>query len=238
MHKEHEYLDIPPDDVVLWRYMDFTKFVSLLEKSALFFPRADKLGDPFEGYWPISADEEQLSSSDATILSNIHRAQIALSLISCWHESSHESEAMWKLYSRETDGVAIRTDFGSLMDSFGTNYPWMPGRVKYIDYDETSLPATGDFWRQFLQKRKSFQHEREVRIIIQERRCTIPLDFSPVYDAGNYYEVDLSILIHKVVVAPYAQDWLVDLVQSVAARYHLKAPVNKSKLGDPPTWFS
>ena len=74
MHKEHEYLDIPPDDVVLWRYMDFTKFVSLLEKSALFFPRADKLGDPFEGYWPISADEEQLSSSDATILSNIHRA--------------------------------------------------------------------------------------------------------------------------------------------------------------------
>ena len=74
MHLSNDWLNRPLDDTVLWRYMDFTKFVSLLEKSALFFPRADKLGDPFEGYWPISADEEQLSSSDATILSNIHRA--------------------------------------------------------------------------------------------------------------------------------------------------------------------
>ena len=238
MHKEHEYLDIPPDDVVLWRYMDFTKFVSLLEKSALFFARADKLDDPFEGYWPISVDEEKLSSSDATILSNLYKAQIALSLISCWHEGSHESEAMWKLYSRETDGIAIRTDFGSLMDSFKTDYHWMPGRVKYIDYDETSLSATGDFWRQFLHKRQSFEHEHEVRIIIQERRRTRPLDFSPVYDAGNYYEVDLSILIHEVVVAPYAQDWLVELVQSVADRYDLKVPIVKSRLGDPPKWVS
>ena len=37
MREEDDYLDIPPDDVVLWRYMDFTKIVSLLEKSALFF---------------------------------------------------------------------------------------------------------------------------------------------------------------------------------------------------------
>ena len=238
MRKEDEYIDIPPDEVVLWRYMDFVKFVSLLEKSALFFARADKLGDPFEGYWPISPVEEKLSSSDATILSNLHKAQIALSLISCWHESPHESEAMWKLYSRETDGIAIRTDFGSLVDSFKTDYHWMPGRVKYIDYDETSLPAIGDYWRQFLQKRKSFEHEREVRIIIQERRRTRPLDFSPVYDAGNYYKVDLSILIHEVVVAPYAPDWLLELAQSVAARYKFKAPVVKSRLGDPPTWIS
>ena len=47
---------IPKFDSVLWRYMDFTKFVSILDKRALFFSRADKLGDPFEGAW-----------SDATI---------------------------------------------------------------------------------------------------------------------------------------------------------------------------
>ena len=39
----------PPADAVLWRYMSFTKFVSLLTKKSLFFARADKLGDPFEG---------------------------------------------------------------------------------------------------------------------------------------------------------------------------------------------
>ena len=36
--------------------MDFTKFVSLLDKRALFFAGADTLGDPFEGsVSPINA---------------------------------------------------------------------------------------------------------------------------------------------------------------------------------------
>lgn len=33
----------------VWRYMDFTKFVSLLDKRELWFTRADELNDPFEG---------------------------------------------------------------------------------------------------------------------------------------------------------------------------------------------
>ena len=236
MRKEDGYLDIPPDDVVLWRYMDFVKFVSLLDKNALFFARADKLGDSFEGYWPISAVEGKISSSDAATISNIYKTLIPLTLISCWHEGSHESNAMWNLYSSETHGIAIRTDFGSLMDSFKTDYNWMPGRVKYIEYDETSLPAIGDFWRPFLQKRKNFEGEREVRIIIREVPDNYPFDATPLYDAGNYYEVDLSILIHKIIVAPRATDWLLELVQSVAARYNLKTSVVRSTLADNPAW--
>ena len=36
MYKEHPSFDPPADDAVLWRYLDFTKFVSLLDKRALF----------------------------------------------------------------------------------------------------------------------------------------------------------------------------------------------------------
>ena len=39
MYTEHEAFNPPPDDAVLWRYMDFTKFVSLLDRSALFFTK-------------------------------------------------------------------------------------------------------------------------------------------------------------------------------------------------------
>jgi hypothetical protein len=39
------------DSNIIWRYMDFTKFVSLLDRSALFFARADKFKDQFEGSW-------------------------------------------------------------------------------------------------------------------------------------------------------------------------------------------
>ena len=47
-----EFHDPPPSDAILWRYMDFTKFVALLEMRALFFARSDKLNDPFEGSLP------------------------------------------------------------------------------------------------------------------------------------------------------------------------------------------
>ena len=44
-------IKVPTFGATLWRYMDFTKLVSLLEHRAIFFARADKLGDPFEGAW-------------------------------------------------------------------------------------------------------------------------------------------------------------------------------------------
>ena len=93
--------------------------------------------------------------------------------------------------------------------------------------------------RPFFFKRQSFEHEHEVRAVIQHLLDDgNRLNLSPRFDVGNYYQVDLSILIHEIVVAPYAQDWLVELVQSVADRYNLKAPVVKSPLGDPPKWAS
>ena len=145
---------------------------------------------------------------------------------------------MWKLYSSETEGIAIKTNVGSLLDSFGTNYNWLPGRVKYIDYDEVTLPPTGKRWLQFLQKRKSFEHEHEVRIVIQEFPDNYPFNQTPIYDAGNYYKVNLSILIHEVVIAPFAPQWLVELVQSIVTRYDLEVPVTQSTLAASPEWDS
>jgi hypothetical protein len=49
-YEEHEVFDPPEDlDATIWRYVDFTKLVSLLDTKSLFFARADQLGDPFEG---------------------------------------------------------------------------------------------------------------------------------------------------------------------------------------------
>ena len=56
-------------------------------------------------------------------------------LISCWHENPYESEAMWKLYSRETDGIAVKTNFGSFKQSLISNTSTYVGRVNYINYE-------------------------------------------------------------------------------------------------------
>jgi hypothetical protein len=52
MIESHGALTPPPDDAVLWRYMDFTKLVAMLEDNALFFGQAKGMGDKYEGVFP------------------------------------------------------------------------------------------------------------------------------------------------------------------------------------------
>ncbi len=48
--KDHPVFKAPDNpEIPIWRYMDFAKFVDMLENDGLFMCRADKLGDPFEG---------------------------------------------------------------------------------------------------------------------------------------------------------------------------------------------
>jgi hypothetical protein len=50
----------PLEDITtpIWRYMNFTKFVSMLTSHALHFARADTLGDPIEGTLPRATREQ------------------------------------------------------------------------------------------------------------------------------------------------------------------------------------
>ena len=41
-----QYVNSPRHDESLWRYMDFTKLLSLLEHNSLYFARADTFGCP------------------------------------------------------------------------------------------------------------------------------------------------------------------------------------------------
>ena len=52
MYKEVDGITPPDDRDTLWRYMSLEKFVNMLETKSLFFTRADKFEDPFEGFIP------------------------------------------------------------------------------------------------------------------------------------------------------------------------------------------
>lgn len=43
---------------LIWRYIDFTKFVDLVDSSQLYFSRLDKFEDPFEGTMPVNLIKE------------------------------------------------------------------------------------------------------------------------------------------------------------------------------------
>ncbi|RKU14250.1 hypothetical protein C6502_01270 [Candidatus Poribacteria bacterium] len=235
MYETHPYFNHPPDDTVLWRYMDFTKFISLLDTSCLFLARTDTLGDPFEGAL-TDADmgllDSYYSELDQKTWIRVAKAMRRNALISCWCENSSESDAMWRLYSRKKNGIAIKTVFSSFKESMTDERYIHVGRIKYIDY-ENDFAGTGNVFKPFLCKRRAFEHEQEVRAVHIHMPDGPYAAFS---DAGMCYQVDLSLLIQEVIVAPCADDWFLELVKSVVARYKLEAPVNKSEMDRLPAW--
>ena len=244
MYKEHPSFSPPCDNAVLWRYMNFIKFISLLARSELFFARADKLGDPFEGTYSRMNNRARLEAYFGPItnenfqqLRKFQKDLPRFTLINCWHESPEESTAMWGLYTNEIDGIAIKTDFASLKQSLTCEQDIYVGSVSYIDYEVDTI-RDENAYLPYLHKRSNFAHEKEVRAIVP----IIPvsngrLDTSQdICDVGIHYEVDLSRLIKEVIVAPKAENWHLEAIKSVAAKYNLEAPVIKSSLANPPTW--
>ena len=237
MYTTHPYVNSPPDNAVLWRYMDFTKFVSLLNKKALFLARPDKLGDPFEAsltHADLQSLKARYGDSESMKFTDMLKAMATHAAVSSWHESEFESEAMWRLYSREKDGIAIKTYGNSFKECMQDERNIYIGQVKYIDYQTDLLFDDGSFINLLFYKRLSFNHEQEVRALYfhpPAGTCRYDMaDFPEGFDVGIYYKVDLSLLIQEVVVAPYAEDWFLELVKSVSARYGLETLVSKSNL--------
>lgn len=173
MYKKYPFFDEPQDNANIWRYMDFTKFASLLDKQALFFVRADKLGDPFEGSYSKAnishrqqKFEDRAGSNHLQFWSDQCRQMLKSVAFSCWHINRYESAAMWKLYLKSNEGIAIRSNFGRLRDSFSKKekHDIYIGEVHYIDYEREDMPLHSI--SPFIHKRKSFEHERELRAII------------------------------------------------------------------------
>ena len=163
------------EDILLWRYMDFTKFVFLISTKSLFFCRADLLGDPFEGSYSkanvklrpyVYKDLEQDQFIKMTNqMANFAKWSREWTYVNCWHANEYESAAMWDLYGKTNHAVAIVTDYKTLKAVLPEKA--YLGLVNYIDYEKEWLPEGNTFYP-FMHKRKSFEHEREVRAIIQE----------------------------------------------------------------------
>jgi hypothetical protein len=243
MYKEHFAFQKPENlDAMLWRYLDFTKFVSLIDKKALFFVRADKLQDPFEG--AVTKIDKKLREDfiekyyekhglRPTPLGGPHFKLVKKwFVINSWHMSEHESAAMWKLYLKSEEGVAIQTTFRKLAESFKYHREdeIYIGMVEYTDYESEKISEK--------HKRRSFDHEKEVRAIIMrtpppedQRRVYLAQD---IFDGGLYVDVDLDLLVEKVYISPYSKEWFCELVMSITNKYELKANVVPSTLSEEP----
>lgn len=213
---------------------------------SLYFSRADLLGDEFEGAYskaniamrPI-VYQGKIPQHALEKMSELYKLRPKNMFINCWHCNPIESAAMWKIFSRSSEAVAIRSSFRKLRSVLPPNC--FVGLVNYVDYNSTWIPE-GNVYEPFLHKRGSFRHENEVRAIIDgsiiDKRPdgTTFINLAAPQENGKHVEVSLEDLIDEVYVAPSAQQWYRELITQVVKRYELKRPVVSSSLDERPVY--
>jgi hypothetical protein len=174
-----------------------------------------------------------------------------LAYVNCWHMNPGESAAMWGLYLKSDEGIAVQSTVRRLMGSLSaTSDEIVIGSVIY--YGQGRAPALMRAIDLLFRKRKSFEHEHELRAIIPAFReleeslqsATEPIRKDAfIYRAelkrqvqlldGKAIAIDQDVLVENVFVAPGAPDWLVRNVQFLLDKFGLDRKATRSQLDDP-----
>lgn len=256
LYKKELYIK-PNNKAKLWRFMDLAKYISLIQSKSLFFARADTFEDPFEcakGYKNLEykwnacyagfcwgaitslenlpdikktySEKEALTEANRLLkqLKDLSRKERQNTFICCWHENEFESEAMWKLYSNNSSqGVAIQTTYERLYMALDKDPDIDIGKINYIDFENHLCGVNGSFWY----KRKSFEHEKEVRAVVElfPKKELVQSVMKPI---------NLDVLIENIYVSPTSPKWFRDLVIDINIKYGVEKEVFHSTLDKEP----
>ncbi|MGZ9713887.1 hypothetical protein ACXX82_24120 [Glaciimonas sp. GNP009] len=228
------------EDLKVWRYMHLAKFISMLERKALWLARADSFRDSQEGRFPddmrtrVHQAYKGFSDSDPSPVKDADDFQDYLvknTFISCWHKNLEENMVMWEIYGQANNAVAVQSSIGhmkrSLDPSSINGYSLLLRNVIYRNADE----ETGDLQYEecFFRKRRHFSFEEEVRISLDTYSRTSPTKKTPQGVDLPFF--DVNELVVSVIVHPDSKKWFVDVVKSIAAKYGVHAPVKPGLYG-------
>jgi hypothetical protein len=245
---QHPQLITPPDTTVLWRYMDFARFVQMLETQSLWFSRMDQLDDPLEACF-TDAEIEYLRSQappPGNPGRSMHETFVGMShfmrvttYLNCWRAGAKESLAMWDLYGKGSGIVAVKTTVEQLRNELNSiDTRMFLGQVRYVDWN--SAPWDNNSLVMCARKDSCYEHESEVRAIIwedstlsstalfpQEETVMKPFDQRTVIDPpfGINIPINLSRMITEVVIGPRERPWIFGLVTNVLTRYNFHVPI-------------
>ncbi len=227
MYLNNKDINLPEDsNTIVWKYLDLSKFLDLLLSQKLFMSRSDKFEDQYEGTFsePTFEEIKRLSANNPEFLDfyKSHREKV---VISSWHINEYESFAMWQIFTQNSEGLAIQSTIGRLQKALflEKNYNQYIGEVNYIDYKKEYIPFD-DMFFPFLFKRKSFQYEREVRVISDIGNKNIKIN------DGLKINVDINQLIEKIYIHPKSENWYKKLVIELVSKLGFDFEIEKSDL--------
>jgi hypothetical protein len=224
---DQELIKTLNDDTLIWKYLDLSKFLDFLISKKMFLSRSDKFEDQFEGTFSEPSFEEikLLLKNNPQYLDN-YKAKRENIVISSWHANAHESFAMWQIFTRNNEGLAIQSTIGKLRESIKEqerNINLIIGEVNYIDYKKDYIPFKDNYFP-YLYKRKSFQYEHKVRLIGDASNLNRPVN------DGLKIDVNPDYLIEKLYIHPRSLNWYKNLVETIVLRLGYTFEIAKSDL--------
>jgi hypothetical protein len=247
-NNEFEQID---DNSVLWRYQDISRYLDLLLKQQLFFCRADRFEDPFEGQFNRQGKEELVKHQAEKIarkkpqhaiteikqeienFTEKHIAQRSFVTINAWHYNTSENYAMWKIYARGTYGIAIQTTYERLKRCFDAgDKDIFIGKVSYYDAGSEPVPL-GNTLLPFLRKRNIYSYENEVRCchVISHEDKEFNWQAQDTND-GIFIDVDINTLIERIYISPYSPKWIRDIVAGINEKFSINKEIVHSTVFD------
>ncbi len=193
-------------DEVVWRYMRLETLLLLLHRNTVFLPTLAKLtaDEPNEGQLPrrVTPTKDELDFLESVsswleaqptnspqlteglrgdrrvlVLRELWLRELSKRrLIWCWHSSTEESMAQWKIYAQH--GVAICSTVLAVTEALyhAVESPILALKARY------SEPSAGEdlLARPYSWKRSSFKHESEVRFVLRSQPIESGLTLSDV----------------------------------------------------------
>ena len=157
----------------------------------------------------------------------ISMALLAMAISNLGHEARSFTGSQAGIITTSTHGKARVIDVtpGRIQEALNLDktYDQHIGEVNYIDYKKEYIPFDNTFFP-FLFKRKSFQYEREIRII------TDVTSFDLKIDNGLKIDVDINQLIEKIYIHPKSENWYKNLVIELVQRLGFDFKIEKSDL--------
>lgn len=240
MPEAQSFIGTIAPDTRIYRILPQARFFSLFEEKKNSLLRPEKWDDPFENVFlksPIAlpnGETRQFGFRDDVFGQ-------------CWTLET-ASDAMWQIYSKNCDGIRVRTTVRRLVDSMRavqSNYADVScyiGRVEYRTESElrqfgksmfTQYSREEAIARSLLLKRKAYKHEKEVRLIYVSPDTTNEADF--VY---SYKIEPLNIFDQAMVDGRVRWKDFVALKEEIAVRTRLsRRRIWRSLLYTPPKNF-
>lgn len=233
------------DNTKLWRYLSLSKFMDLLDTSALYFRRIDCFEDQLEATQPggasffAKATENPWQVFEMQCVDKQLEIYRNMTFANCWHMNSRENPDMWQNYVtlHGNEGVAIQTYFCNLVDSFNTDRVLTNLKMKYIDHHTSFLDYSYPNYPEYLSiKDKQFEYENELRIITIEKEYpefdadTMSMDQKVQTNThkGEHIKIELQKLIHSIYLSPNSTTRFRTHIEQVLQKYSIDAPIIKS----------